>query len=306
MSLATNGKKIAVIGGDLRQAHLSNMLAEKNGGCEIFGMFMDRPSKDVKLSSLVHVSNNMANVLPECDVIIFPLPLLDFSGAVNTPFSDEHPTFDEFIKLIDPASTVTAGMVPKTAHSLAADRGVKIYDYYLREEFAVMNAVPTAEGALGIAMAEMRVTLFQSKCLVLGYGRIAKVLTRLLQCLGAKVRVAARKSSDLAWARISGCEAVAMCDLDGSLGDVDCVFNTVPAIILSEEKLSRLPRRCVIIDLASNPGGVDFEAAKSLELKAVRALSLPGQTAPYTAGEIILTTIGNILFERGVLCGQES
>ncbi len=305
MDAVKKEKIIAVIGGDQRQTHLANILAEKNGGCEVYGMFLDKPSGNVKLSSLINVTNDLGGILPGCGVVIFPLPLFQSDGVVNTSFSDEHPSFEECLGHIDPSAAVTAGMVPKSAHDLALKRGVEIFDYYLREEFAVMNAVPTAEGAVGIAIAEMRVTLFKSTCLVLGYGRIAKALVRLLHSFGAKVRVAARKRSDLAWARVFGCEAVAMCDLEDCLGDVECVFNTVPAMILSEEKLSRLPRRCLVIDLASEPGGVDFSAANSLGLKAVRALSLPGKTAPYTAGEIILATVTNILTERGVLCGQD-
>lgn len=152
-----------------------------------------------------------------------------------------------------------------------------------------------------IAMRETPVTLFGSTCLIVGYGRIAKVLARLLCAFGAKVRVAARRHSDLAWARIAGCEAVHMPELGDNLRDVDILFNTAPAAILGEEKLARLGRRCLIIDLASKPGGVDFEIAKTLGLKAIWALSLPGKVAPFTAGEIILSTILNILGERGIV-----
>ena len=53
----------------------------------------------------------------------------------------------------------------------------------------------------------------------------------------------------------------------------------------------------LIIDLASAPGGVDFEAAHKFRLDAVRALSLPGKCAPKTAGEIIKTTVFNIIEE---------
>ncbi|MCL2035084.1 MAG: dipicolinate synthase [Oscillospiraceae bacterium] len=164
----------------------------------------------------------------------------------------------------------------------------------------IANATPTAEGAIEIALHELPVTIFGSSCIIIGYGRIAKVLARLLIAFGAKVRVAARSHSDLAWAKINGCEAVSINELSHYLCDVDCLFNTVPVTILGEEKLSILPRRCLVIDLASKPGGVDFEIAKTLGIKTIWALSLPGKVAPYTAGEIILSTIMNILTERGI------
>lgn len=294
----TQDKTVAIVGGDLRHAHLANTLIEKNNDYNVYGMYLD---KDVKLSARIHKSNNVKQVLPQCDIVIFPLPLLGAKGLVNTPQSDETLTMQECLDHIRPKTIALAGMVPDEVHNLAKNRDIEVIDYFQREEFAVMNAVPTAEGAVEIALREMPVTLYKSKCLILGFGRISKVLARLLTAFGAEVRVAARRHSDLAWARINGCEAIHMSELSDHLRDVDCLFNTIPAVILGEEKLSRLGRGCLVIDLASKPGGVDFETAKSLGLKTIWALSLPGKVAPYSAAEIILQTIINILGERGIV-----
>lgn len=293
-------KHIAVLGGDVRQTHLADVLAEKNSGLVVSALFME---KTAKLSAKVRKTNDMRKALPNCGTVIFPLPLLDTRGHLNAPQSEVSPELGDCLAHIDKGAHVFAGMVSESARKYAQERGVDLIDYFTREEFAVMNAVPTAEGAIEIALREMPVTLFGSTCLVLGYGRIGKVLTKLLTGFGARVRVAARKQSDLAWAKINGGEPVSICQLDDTLRDIDCVFNTVPALLLSEEKLMRLGRQCLVIDLASKPGGVDFKAAKSLGLKAIHALSLPGTSAPNTAGEIILSTIFNILNERGTMCG---
>lgn len=291
-------RTVAIVGGDLRQAHLANTLIEKNNEYKVYGMFLDR---DVKLSPKIHKSNDIRLVLPDCEIVIFPLPLLGATGLVNTPQSDEAITFEDCLNYISPDATVLAGMVPDDIHELARSRGIEVIDYFHREEFAVLNSVPTAEGAIEIAIHEMPVTLFGSTCLIIGFGRISKVLAKLLVAFGANVRIAARKYSDLAWAKINGCDAVHISELGDHLRDVDCLFNTVPAIILGEEKLSKLGRRCLVIDLASKPGGVDFETARTLGLKTIWALSLPGKVAPFSAGEIILSTILNILRERGIV-----
>ena len=291
-------KTVAIVGGDLRQAHLANILVEKNNEYKIYGMFLE---KDVKLSPKIHKSNDIQFVLPSCDIIIFPLPLLSPNGMVNTPQSGLSLTILECFDYIRPKAIVLAGMVSPEIQGHARERGIELIDYFRREEFAILNAEPTAEGAVEIALHEMPITLFGSTCLIIGYGRIAKVLARLLLAFGAKVRVAARSHSDLAWAKIGGCEVVRIGDLSHHLCDVDCLFNTVPVTILGEEKLSILPRRCLVIDLASKPGGVDFETAKTLGIKTIWALSLPGKVAPYSAGEIILSTIMNILAERGIV-----
>ena len=62
-------------------------------------------------------------------------------------------------------------------------------------------------------------------------------------------------------------------------------------MIFPRRVLAQLKPGCVLIDLASKPGGVDFEAAKELGVHAVQALSLPGKTAPRAAAEIIRDTI---------------
>lgn len=291
-------KTVAIVGGDLRYAHLANTLMEKNNEYKVYGMFLEN---DVKLSSKIHKSNDIKLVLPECDIIIFPLPLLGPKGLVNTPQSDEELTMRECLDFISQKTTVLAGMVPNEVRELAKEREIELIDYFQREEFAVLNAVPTAEGAIEIAIHEMPITLFGSTCLIIGFGRIAKVLAKLLVSFGANVRVAARKQSDLAWAQINGCKAVHISNLSENLRDVDCLFNTVPAVILGEERLSKLGRSCLVIDLASKPGGVDFHTAKTLGLKTIWALSLPGKVSPFSAGEIILSTIFNILGERGIV-----
>jgi dipicolinate synthase subunit A len=148
-------------------------------------------------------------------------------------------------------------------------------------------------------MEELSTTIYGSNVLLTGFGRITKVMVKALIGLGANVSVTARKYSDLAWAKIYGCEAIHISELDSHLPKFDILFNTVPAVILDEKKLSSLKENCLVIDLASKPGGVDFDTARALGIKTIWALSLPGKVAPITSGEIIAETIRNILSERG-------
>ncbi len=162
-------------------------------------------------------------------------------------------------------------------------------DYYTREEFAVRNAVPTAEGAVEIAMREYPGTVSGSRCLVAGFGRVGKTLARMLLGIGAQVTVAARKPADLAWIESLGCHPIQTAQIGG--GDYDMIFNTIPAMIFNRHVLSELRGCSLLVDLASAPGGVDFEAAEKIGIKAILAPSLPGRVAPKTAGEIIRDTV---------------
>lgn len=70
------------------------------------------------------------------------------------------------------------------------------------------------------------------------------------------------------------------------------------ARVLDRARLADLDEGTLVIDLASKPGGVDFEGAAQLGVKVIWALSLPGKVAPVTSGKIIRDTIYHILGER--------
>ena len=179
----------------------------------------------------------------------------------------------------------------------AREKGCRVYDYFEREELAVKNAVPTVEGAIQIAMEELPTTLFGSRVLVIGYGRVGRLLAHRLKGLGARVTVSARSFRDLAWIEAYGYCAEHTDQLAGWLCSYDLIINTVPAQVLGEAALEDVSSDCLIIDLASRPGGVDFESAAALGLKVIWALSLPGKVAPLSSGQIIRDTVYHILQE---------
>ena len=200
------------------------------------------------------------------------------------------------LSAIKPNQRMVGGAITEEIRDEVEKRGLKIDDYLKREEMAIYNAVPTAEGAVQLAMEELPVTINGANCLITGYGRIGRMLSRLLVALGANVTVAARKFSDLAWADSHGCRSVELAKLSQA-GDFDVIFNTVPFPIFNHDVLSKLDKNTLLIDLASRPGGVEFNAAAELQIKTIWALSLPGRVAPKTAGQIIKNTILNMLKE---------
>lgn len=174
-------------------------------------------------------------------------------------------------------------------------------DFLSRQDFTILNCIPTVEGALQIAMQKTPVTIHGSKVLVIGYGRIGKLLADKLSALGAETVVSARKQEDFAWLSARRIPYVNTMALQGALGDYDIIFNTVPHMVLPYTLLCELKKTCLIIDLASQPGGVDFKAAEKLGLQTEWALSLPGKVAPDSAARYMKDTLINILRERGIL-----
>ena len=283
-------RTIAVLGGDLRQCCLCNLLAQE--GHEVYALGL------VGCGELVgRVRRLPPQPLPEAGLFILPLPAFH-EGVLNAPFCPAPPTAQECLGYIGPGAWVVGGMLPAAFLEQARRLGLSAADYYAREELTVLNCIPTAEGALEIAMQESARTIFGSQALVAGFGRVGKAMARLLLACGARVAVAARKQEDFAWIRLIGAQPVPMQELGAAAARAQLIFNTVPACIFGREVLKGLSKECLLIDLSSKPGGVDFEAARLLSIRVVWALSLPGKAAPVTAAEAIRDTIHNILSEQ--------
>ncbi len=286
-------KTFLIAGGDLRFATLAGCLADSY---TVYAVGFDR---NVALPEKVRLINRITDMNVRADYIVLPLPVSADGVTVSTPYSGSSLSIESLVPVVKENGIVFGGMISSDIKKFFEKKGIAVEDYAKREEFAVLNAVATAEGALQITMEELATTLSGRKILILGAGRIAKVLIDMLSGFHADVTVAARKCSDLAWARVYGCKAVHIGNIDSVLSESEIFFNTVPAVILDEKKLKLIDKRSLVIDLASKPGGMDFDTAGSLGIKAVWLLSLPGKVAPVTSGEIIAETIENILSERG-------
>ncbi len=285
----TELKAFGIIGGDKRQLFLAKSISDSCFDVTLGGFD--------KLTSLGAIEiADIKTAVSKSDAIIFPLPSICADGTLNTPFSDKKTRLsDDLIALLKDKPMFVA-MKNKLLKEYPVLSNCQIYDYSAKEEFAVANALLTAEGAVNIAMNEYEGTIFGSKCLVCGFGRIGKMLAKMLKSLNADVTVSARNEVDFAYIDALGCKHINTNSLKSVKG-YDLVFNTIPVMIFDGNLLMNTDRNTIIIDLASLPGGVDFEAAKRYKTDAVRALSLPGRTAPKAAGEIIRKTIFNIIKE---------
>ncbi|MDD4163909.1 MAG: dipicolinate synthase subunit DpsA [Eubacteriales bacterium] len=280
--------KISIIGGDLRQLVAARMFSENGIETAVHGF--DLYCGDF---SAVTKCRTPADCIHGSSAVILPLPCSVDDENVNTPLHDEKIPLSEIFCHVSDEQILCGGMINFCRPNS--------YDYYEREELKILNAIPTAEGAIAIALDKMPITLHGAKAVILGYGRIGKALAERLKGLGCHVTVCARKDSDLALCESSSYRAVHMRLLSEVVSDANVIFNTVPAVILNESILDCVDFRTLIIDLAGKPGGIDFSAAEKCGLNVIQALSLPGKVAPETAGSIIYKTVNIILKQEGVL-----
>lgn len=288
--MATN---FTVVGGDLRTIKLSKMLADDGNLVYTYGV---EKAEELKDNKNIIICDKLQEAVKDTEIIIGPIPFSSNGKDINAPFSDKDISIRELMHVIN-AKILIAGSITPDVYDLANDEYIEIIDIIKREELAVLNTISTAEGTIEIIIANTNRIIHGSKVLILGFGRIGKVLARKLSGLSAKVTCAARKDEDLAWIKAYGHMETNINNIGENLSEYDVIINTVPHLVLTEERIKYVKDDCLLVDLASNPGGIDKRAAKDKKLKLIWALALPGKVAPVTTAEFIKETIYNILKE---------
>lgn len=263
-----------ILGGDARNRFAAAYLQENGCAVQTYGV-PERPDAPLptKFSHLI-------------------LPFPSFAG--NALRSRKEIKIDDILSCTASGTQIFGGLFGEHGDAFR-QKGAKIYDFYGTEPLTTSNAVPTAEGAICLAIEHSDITLQGADCLVVGFGRCGKVLAQKLHALQANVTVGARSSADLSLAEAMGLRTDESGIWKYGLSHYDYIFNTVPAQIFSKEQLDGCKKTCLFIELASLPGGIAAENRVGLHYHFAPAL--PGKYAPKTAG---------ILYAKAILKHLES
>lgn len=293
MSSVLSGIKIAVLGGDDRELILI---------CELVKMGATVVVAGFPRGKVPHGAFTVNTVEEACwgtEVIILPVPGTSSDGKIRAVYATEELRLTEkAISTMAPNALIIIGSAQPYLKDWSKKYNFTLKEIIEEDELAIMNSIPTAEGAIQIAMEETRITIHGSHSCVIGFGRVGITLARTLKALGAEVTVVARNPGQLARAYEMGCRRAGFNELRDLVNGCDIVFNTVPSLVLDREILMYANPDVVIIDLATQPGGTDFEAANSFGLKAILAPGLPGKVAPVRAGKVLAKVIPSLIIEE--------
>ena len=284
-------KAITVVGGDLRIVKLVEMLI--NDGYKVYTYALENSEELLSLDG-VEMCPTLQEAVSYSKVVVGPVPLSSDRRRISSPFGRNIVELEDFIEALK-GKYLIAGNINITEQ--LDNMGVQYTDLLKREEFSVLNTIATAEGTIQIAMEETQRTVHGTNVLIMGFGRIGKVLAKMLDGIGAKVSCEARKNEDISWIKAYGYNPIHLNDLNDNLNKFDIIINTIPFQILDSERLDLVKNDAVIIDLASNPGGVDRKVAREKGIKVIWALSLPAKVAPLTSAEFIKETLYHVLKE---------
>jgi dipicolinate synthase subunit A len=270
---------IGMLGGDKREQEIARRAAATGAEVRAHGF----PWPEQGIAGVQHLDDPAA-VLKGARFALFPIPGISASGALFAPAASTP---------IIPDRAMLAGMAPRAhiilgwgdsnlkAHAEALS--IQLHEYEWDRSLMLQRTPAIIEGLLKIVIENTAITIHNANACVVGQGTIGTVLARYLVALGAHTHVAARNPEQRAAAYVAGATPHPLEELPALAPSLDFVFSTVPTRVVGEDVLARLPKSALIVDLAAPPGGVDFDAAKRLGLKAIWGRGL-GSRAPVTVG----------------------
>ncbi|HEY8528168.1 MAG TPA: dipicolinate synthase subunit DpsA [Paenibacillaceae bacterium] len=286
------GVQIVLAGGDARQLEVIRKLTELDASVTVVGFERaETPPGAVK-------AEWTPEVLASADALVLPAVGTDDEGVITARYSERELVLtDAHLAAMPPSGKVYTGLAKPYLRRLCEKHRIGLEELFDRDDVAIYNSIPTAEGAIMMAMQHTDITIHGSRCMVLGLGRTGLTLARALMGLGASVKVGVRRAESFARAHEMRFEPFYLEDITRQAADIDLLFNTIPTMIVTAQVIAALPPHAVVIDLASQPGGTDFRYAEKRGIKAMLAPSLPGIVAPKTAGRIMANSLARIILE---------
>ncbi len=269
---------IAIVGGDAREAEIARLAAETGAAVRAFGF----PWPEAGIPG-VSKTNSAPGATAGADVALFPIAGIKngslYAPSLTAPLRIDAPLLAGMAN----GGHIVCGSADAALTREAAQRSLTIHAYEHDQESRLLRAPSVVEGVLATLIGNTRHSLHDAEIAVLGQGTLGRLLAITLHKLGARVHAIARDPVQRAEAAIQGFDACGFESLPTIAPCLDILVSAVPVRIVDAELLHSMRPGTLVVDLASPPGSVDLEAAKTLPIKAIWARGL-GARAPVTVG----------------------
>ena len=264
--------QITVVGGDRRMIEAALLLKAQGCAVTLCATF-EKPEGFLYTNTLDESAKG--------DLLLLPVP---YSKDQKTVFGAPEITTKDVENACARFSSVCGGGIPASLFEYTRKAGGDAFDLLCDGGFTLENAYLTAYAALGMLLLEGGRAPRDTRILILGYGRVASALCRLLLGAGFCVSVCARDALKRREAAFAGAkETFAPSELAEAIKNADTIVNTVPFPLLKEADLPK-ERALRILELAS---GENFEKSLPASVSLVHAPGLPGKVYPASAGALI-------------------
>ena len=283
---------IGIFGGDLRQVFITISLLEKGFRVATYGIAEAIPHKNCLTAS------SLQDLIDRCPVLVGPIPMTREQVTITSINTFNDLTVETIASNLKEHHFLTGGKIPSSIADICNHKNIAYFDFMKDESIAIQNAIATAEGTIMEAIKGSDRNLHGSNCLILGYGRCAKILANKLKGMDARVTISARREEALSYAYAEGFYTHPLSSLYEDIVSFPFIFNTIPSLVLDKSLLSYVDPDATLIDIASSPGGIDYKYAREHNLNANLCLGLPGKVAPRTSADILVTKLTALIKER--------
>lgn len=284
----------AIIGGDMRQVYLAQELAHSQNRIGHYALCATPDERHCQNDAILIKTDSLSKLCDNSSCIICPIPFTKNKVFLNQCRYDENFSINTLLSNLKAGQSFFAGCIPKGFKDAAMQKGVHVFDFMDELSLAYYNSIATAEGAICEAIRHSSINLHHSSCAVLGYGKCGHTIAHCLKGMFCHVSVFSIKKEERSQAFTFVDNTGNLKDFETSAGKFDFIFNTIPSQILTSQQLIKMKPSVIIIDIASAPGGVDYEAAKKLEICAILCPGLPGKYAPSSSAKVIKSIIEKI------------
>ena len=270
---------VAVLGGDLRM--LEHMRLGRLAGARVQHYGSIPGAEDAAGQPQ---AATLADAVKGARIISCPIPGLGADDELYAKYTTE-----KLRLTTDVLKGASSGAVLFTCYSTprldewAKAASVRIIPYGEDDALSILHAVPTAEGAIRLAIENTDDTLLGMNVLCIGLGRVGISVAQAFEGMKSRVSLAARNPAQLARAWTMNTNPIELSDLKSHIGNFGLIVSSTSGRVLNRDLLALTRADVVIIDLCSPPGSVDFEAAKALGRKVIWARAQAGR-APRRAG----------------------
>lgn len=293
MSTTTASYEIAVLGGDQRECAIAAALAARGHTVRAFGLPQPSAGHEPEFT----VCESAQEAAKGAEWIVCPVPGLGEGGRIYAPSASDSPVLDRDLLAVSRASTggLILGSVTEGVRAAVREQRIPVFEMACDAALRWRLSVPTAEAVLGLIIERTDRILPELRTLVIGTGKTAASLLRMLVALGCPASVCGRNAFELARFEQSGVIVAPWNDRIGAITAADIVINTVPSPEAVPPRAYPALRDRVIIDTASPPGGIDHESAAADGLDVLWARGLAGRRATRTAADAQLRFIDSVM-----------
>ena len=285
--------KVLFLGGDKRQLEIINHLFLNGHKIDVVGY--EKANLNDEISKKVIDEINISDY----KVVFLPISGVKDDFLVACDFSDDKIKLPKNLFCdLDNKSLIFTGI-----HTKNLDEMLKIADknvIALMDEADVKkaNSIPTVEGIIGDLVYNTDYTINGANIFILGYGNVGTVLTEKLKALGANITVGVLLFEEYKKLTDNNVNCIYTNNkllMNQVMQDNEIIINTVPDLIINKDYLKVVNKNAYILDISSDPHGVNFDSANELQIKNKLLLGIPAKVAPKTAGQILVNKIDSIL-----------